>query len=90
MKRLGHKHLPLGLVVMALLVSGCASGGSSGYQQTDVAYGVYGAYGAGYYHSDVIVTQPPPSQPPAVKPSRPPHASTLPARSVPRPAPRRR
>ena len=91
MKRLGHKHLPLGLlVVMALMVAGCASDGSSGYHQTEVVYGVYGGYGAGYYHNDVIVTPRPPSQPPAVKPSPPPHASTLPARSLPRPAPRRR
>ena len=92
MKRYNHKHVLFGLLVlvMALLATGCASDGTSDYHQTQVVYGVYGGYGAGYYHSDVIVTRPPSSQPPAVKPSPPPRASQLPARSVPRPAPRRR
>ena len=92
MKRYGHKHLPSGLmlVVIVLLATGCASDGPSDYPQTQVVYGVYGGYGAGYYHNDIIVTPPQPSHPPAVKPSPPAHASQLPARNLPRPAPRRR
>lgn len=88
MKRYDHKYMFLGLlvVVIAVLATGCASNGND-YQQTQVTYGFYGGYGTGYYDNDIIVN-PPPSQPPSV--NRPPHASQLPARSVPRPAPRRR
>jgi len=81
MKRYGHKHMPFGLlaVAMALVAAGCALDSPYDYQQNQVVGGVYyGGYGAGYYHRDVIVT-----------PSTPPRASQLPARPVPRPAPRR-
>ncbi len=93
MKRYGHQHMPFGLllVVITLLATGCALDSTYDNQQNQVVGGVYyGGYGAGYYHHDVIVTPPPPSQPPAVRPSPPAHASQLPARSLPRPAPRRR
>ena len=83
MKRYDHKHMPFGLlVVMVMLATGCALDSTYDHQQNQVVGGVYyGGYGAGYYHRDVIVT--PPSPPPR-------HASQLPARPVPRPAPRRR
>jgi hypothetical protein len=93
MKRYGRKHMPFGplLVVITLLATGCALDSTYDNQQNQVMGGVYyGGYGAGYYHHDVIVTPPPPSQPPVVRPSPPAHASQLPARSLPRPAPRRR
>jgi hypothetical protein len=69
------------LAVIALLATGCALDSTYDYQENQVVGGVYyGGYGTGYYDRDVIVA--PPSQPL--------RASQLPARPVPRPAPRRR
>ena len=92
MKRYGHMLLRSGLLVMALalLATGCALDGASGYTETYVGYGFYGGYGMGYYDHDVIVTPPPASRPPDVRPSPPPRPTHLPARPLPRPAPRRR
>ena len=92
MKRYVHKNVWLGLLVMviALLANGCASDGTSGYSETHVFYDYYGGYGAGYYDRDVIVVPPRDSRPPTVRPSPPPRPSHLPARPLPRPAPRRR
>ena len=85
MKRYDDKSVWVGLLLMmALTTMGCASNGTSGYSHVEYGYGYYGGYGASYYERDVIVTRPPGQS------SSPPQASQLPARSLPRAAPRGR